>query len=77
MLHFKETNEGYVFFNKDKAVGIGIREHSCFALLYNDDIFTFSNAMQAFTFLNNKEFPSAVACNPQTQKLIDLLNKRK
>lgn len=78
MLRFQETDAGFSFFNKEKTISIGIWENNCFIILYDDDIFTFSNAMQAFTFLNNKEFPSAaVVCNSQTQRLIDLINKRK
>lgn len=74
MLTFQSTPDGYVFCNKSTNIAVGVYEPNGFAVLYKDNVLMFVTPMQAFTFLNNEEFPSSQKClKPQTQALFNKL----
>lgn len=77
MLKFNDEKNEINFIKNNATIAVGYYENGKFTLLYNDKISVYNNAMQAFRYLNNQEFPlSKSIINRNTEQLINLLNKR-
>lgn len=53
MLQFHENDNAFTFIRNEHAIAIGEYSEEGFVLLYDEQIHTFSNAMQAFTHLRS------------------------
>ena len=53
MIQFNETKDGYVFFDSDQTLAIGVYECAQFLLLHKEEVLPFGNAMQAFAHLRS------------------------
>lgn len=67
MIQFNETKDGYVFFNGEQTLAMGVYEQTQFLLLHKEDVLPFSNAMQAFVHLRSVYEPSEPS--PKTVEL--------
>lgn len=67
MLKFNETPDGYIFSLDNKHLAVGVYEQGGFHLLHNDQLQTYSNAMQAFSHLRSIYEPSTP--QPSTMEL--------
>lgn len=67
MIQFNETKDGYVFFNGEQTLAIGVYEQAQFYLLHKEDMLPFGNAMQAFVHLRSIYEPSEPS--PKTVEL--------
>lgn len=77
MLKFEESNNAFAFIKDKKHIAVGTYEKAGFVLLYKDNIYQFTNAMQAFIFLNDEEFNnSSKALKSSTTKLVELLKRK-
>jgi UDP-2,3-diacylglucosamine pyrophosphatase LpxH len=77
MLSFREETSGFSFYNKETLVAVGFYESGNFNLLYEDNLCIFTNAMKAFSYLNDKEFAfSKNIMNSKTQTLLSFIEKR-
>lgn len=77
MLKFEESNNAFAFVKDKKHIAVGTYEVSGFVLLYKDNIYEFTNAMQAFIFLNDEEFKqSSKALKSSTMKLVEILKRK-
>lgn len=68
MIKFKETPDGYVFSLNNKHLAVGAYEQGCFHLLHEDELLSYSNAMQAFSHLRSIYEPSTP--RPETMELL-------
>jgi hypothetical protein len=67
MLKFNETPDGYIFSLDNKHLAVGVYEQGVFHLLHDDQLVTYSNAMQAFSHLRSIYEPSVAS--PKTMEL--------
>ena len=58
MIKFTETKDGYIFNQNDKLLAVGVYENDNFHLLYEENVVSFANAMQAFVHLRSVYEPS-------------------
>ena len=74
MLTFSEEKAGFSFYKENLPIAVGFYESSNFHLLYQDQVYCFSNALKAFAFLNDREYALSRNCfNSKTQNLLNLL----
>lgn len=69
MINFVKTEDGYVFSQDTNEIAIGSYDNGNFCLIFNDDIVTFSNAMQAYCHLRSTLEPGVA--KPETLELIN------
>lgn len=78
MLTFEETNNAFAFIKNDSYIAVGTYETEGFVLLYKDNIYTFTNAMQAFIFLKDEELgENTKTLKSSTAKLVEFLKGSK
>jgi len=66
VISFAEMSDGYVFKNDSQEVAVGVYDDGSFELLHNEEVLTFSNAMQAFSYLRSNYEPQfPVSTNTQ------------
>ena len=67
MIQFHENDNAFTFIRDEHAIAIGEYSEDGFVLLHNEQLHTFSNAMQAFTHLRSIIEPSIVS--PETMRM--------
>lgn len=68
-IFFEQTNSDYSFTRENEEIAYGAYENGQFMLFFQEKIYNFLNAMQAYSFLNSQFNINKIA----TQKTLDLL----
>ena len=70
MIQFHENDNAFTFIRDEHAIAIGEYSEDGFVLLHNEQLHTFSNAMQAFTpemAQNGGEFMQGIFANDSSE----------